>query len=1210
MTEPFLPQNQILSLRNVFGLNSKVKNNIWYINETTVVYPSGRCLVFHQSNGVRKIRTGSENTEGISALCLSPNRKYLAVAEKTEGLSATVKISDVKKNPPSIKLYETAQYTVKKTISHPITGSHEFVCIAFSLDGKYLVAQGGGPEYNLVLWSMEGKTRVVDTICTSSIDGDPVFQCSISPDNKTICVTGNGVFKLLAVDDKEKLKVLVDGLGKRDHEPYLSHTWLSEDRLIISNANGDLFLMENMEFKLLLPSSPSDGLSITSLIPYGSGFVCGGENGILSIFEKSGDDKEVYARSKTLRITNSTQYKELSETYLDHKILNFNLSPSNENLVLSTSSSQIFTLNISSSDILQKEDDIKFEYLSIPFHSKPITGMSTAIRKPIVATCSTDKTVRVWNYMDNSLNIVRHYPTEAYSVALHPSGLHLVVGFQDKLRFMDILGDDIREQKSFLVRNCAELKFSNGGHFFAAAHGNVINIYNTYTLQLISALRGHNGKIKALQWSDDDTRVISVGMDGAVYEYVIKTEKRTIHHTNKSVAYTSVITDGKNIYVCGSDCKIKSFSEGNPQAEYDTGDNLLVSMEYSEGQKMIFGGLDNGIVTVHSFPNLEFIEDKLLLHSGPINRIVKSWDDSYIFTAGEDGMLGIVEIRDRDGGKTKKDTKYSEEILISGADWEEKNNTIGELQAKVQELKSDHEYEQKKKEIEFNNTLREQAKNFNNELTKKQEELQSILQDKKTVMEDYEKKIDDLIEKHREKIKALEQDFNERLANSLEQISELNKEKDKEKKSIMEEAKFKEESHMREITDMTEEYEDEIKKRDASLSGIQDEKNELEKKFTEIKSQMEEDQDKEIKILKEMYEKKILKMNDSYNEAKSEANKWNDRFIALQKTLKQKLELIEKLEEKKQRAENFNKQYQEDIQKMTEENKEREETIIDKEKRIFKLKRQNQELEKFRFVLEYKISTLQEQIKPSKEEITTLRKESKKMRKELEKSKEKNDKLVLTIKDLELKIDGRVKEIQRLNFKIKDSDTLLKRIRGDIYKVAQLIQEPKELKEEVTKLYQNYVSEKINTQEMDFDILKEYDRQRAYLEKTVDSLQKKLIKAAETSKSDNKRIMNENVVLIKEINELRKEVRTLKSKLKEKEVESKIGKKNSAENLASALDRSSDLGGITSLEQALKEIDMQRTKIQALREKIEEMEAEKRALSRPISRERLPPVIV
>lgn len=1106
---------RILSLKNVFGLNAKVKNNIWYISESCVVYPSGRCLVFHQSNGVRKIRTGSDSTEGISSLCLSPNRKYLAVAEKTKPLSANVKINDLKKNPPVIKLYETSNYTVKKTISHPGVGSHEYVCIAFSQDGKYLVAQGGGPEYNLVLWSMEGKTRVVDTFCTSSVDGDPVFQCSISPDNKTICVSGNGIFKLLTVDEREKLKVLVDGIAKRDHEPYLAHTWLDEERLIVSNANGDLFYICQNEFKQILPSSPSDGLSITSLIPYGTGFVCGGENGIVSIFEKSADDKEIYARSKTLRIMNSTQYKELGETYLDHKILNFNLSPSNENLVLSTSSAQIFTLNISSSDILQKEDEIKFEYLTIPFHSKPITGIDTAIRKPIVATCSTDKTVRIWNYIDNSLNIVKHFPAEAYSIAVHPSGLHIAVGFQDKLRFMDILGDDIREQKSFLVRNCAEVKFSNGGHYFAAAHGNVINVYNTYTLQLVSALRGHNGKIRALQWSDDDTRVLSVGMDGAVYEYVIKTEKRTIHHTSKNVAYTSVVTDGKNIYVCGSDNKIKGFSEGTPQLEYDLGENTLVCMEYSEGQKLIFGGMDNGVISVHSFPNLEYIEDKIMLHSGTINRIGKSWDDTFLFTAGEDGMLGIIEIRDRDGGKAKKETKYSEEILISGADWEEKNATIAELQAKVAELKSDNEYEQKKKEIEFNNTLREQAKNFQLELSKKQEEIQSILQEKKVVTDEYEKKIDELIEKQREKIKALEQDFNERLHNSLEQIAELNREREKEKRAILEEAKTKEEMHMRELTDITEEYEDEIKRKEASSNALMDEKAELEKKFAEIKNQMEEDQDKEIKILKETYEKKLLKMNESYNEAKSEANKWNDRFIALQKTLKQKMEQIEKLEEKKQRAENLNKQYQEDIQKMTEENKEREETIIDKEKRIFKLKRQNQELEKFRFVLEYKISTLQEQIKPSKEEITALRRETKKMRKELEKAKEKNDRLILNIKDLELKIDGRVKEIQRLNFKVKDSDTLLKRIRADIYKVAQLIQEPKELKEEVAKLYQTYVSEQIATQEMDFDIQKEYERQRSYLEKTVESLKKKLVKATETSKADNKRIMNENVLLIK-----------------------------------------------------------------------------------------------
>jgi hypothetical protein len=43
-------------------------------------------------------------------------------------------------------------------------------------------------------------------------------------------------------------------------------------------------------------------------------------------------------------------------------------------------------------------EDTRYEYVIYPFHIRHITGMDTCIKKKQVATCSFDKTVRVWNY--------------------------------------------------------------------------------------------------------------------------------------------------------------------------------------------------------------------------------------------------------------------------------------------------------------------------------------------------------------------------------------------------------------------------------------------------------------------------------------------------------------------------------------------------------------------------------------------------------------------------------------------------------------------------------------------------------------------------------------------------------------------------------------------------------------------------------------------
>lgn len=71
----------------------------------------------------------------------------------------------------------------------------------------------------------------------------------------------------------------------------------------------------------------------------------------------------------------------------------------------------------------------------------------------------------------------------------------ILVGFSDKLRFMNLLMGDISKVYEFDVRSCRECRFSNGGQFFAAANGNLIQIFSTYTFENIGNLRGHSGKV-------------------------------------------------------------------------------------------------------------------------------------------------------------------------------------------------------------------------------------------------------------------------------------------------------------------------------------------------------------------------------------------------------------------------------------------------------------------------------------------------------------------------------------------------------------------------------------------------------------------------------------------------------------------------------------------------------------------------------------------
>ena len=94
---------------------------------------------------------------------------------------------------------------------------------------------------------------------------------------------------------------------------------------------------------------------------------------------------------------------------------------------------------------------------------------------------------------------------------------------------------------------------------FAAVHGNIIQIYSTTTFENITNLKGHNGKPRSVVWSADDSKIVSCGQDGAVYEWNSATGKRDGESVIKSCSYTSVaITpDGKNTFAVGSDKTLK-----------------------------------------------------------------------------------------------------------------------------------------------------------------------------------------------------------------------------------------------------------------------------------------------------------------------------------------------------------------------------------------------------------------------------------------------------------------------------------------------------------------------------------------------------------------------------------------------------------------------------------------------------------------------------
>ena len=96
-----------------------------------------------------------------SLQAVSPNKRYAAVADKGE--------------KPTVTVFDLHTLRKRKVLSFSELQAHEYVSVAFSPDSKYLIAQGGGPDWTLVYWGWE-KAKLMATLKTTNQNNSPVHQ--------------------------------------------------------------------------------------------------------------------------------------------------------------------------------------------------------------------------------------------------------------------------------------------------------------------------------------------------------------------------------------------------------------------------------------------------------------------------------------------------------------------------------------------------------------------------------------------------------------------------------------------------------------------------------------------------------------------------------------------------------------------------------------------------------------------------------------------------------------------------------------------------------------------------------------------------------------------------------------------------------------------------------------------------------------------------
>ncbi|KAF4740275.1 hypothetical protein FOZ62_029855, partial [Perkinsus olseni] len=342
---------------------------------------------------------------------------------------------------------------------------------------------------------------------------------------------------------------------------------------------------------------------------------------------------------------------------------------------------------------------------------------------------------------------------------------------------------------------------------------------------------------------------------------------------------------------------------------------------------------------------------------------------------------------------------------------------------------------------------------------------------------------------------------------------------------------------------------------------VDDEKALAIKVHSETVKQLEQDAVGELTDMKAQYEQLLSYERDDKVKLRGEAGIHKKHHEDLRKQMHKKEEEIRGQQEEARRKQDRIDELMAEREKSLKNIKEQDKVIGEKEQKIYDLKKQNQELEKFKYIMDYKIKELKAQVGPKEGDIAEMKKQISDMDRDLEEHHKQNKHLMDDIKQMR----GKQKELQREVVKNRQRLSDLRRVsrafKTDLYHTTQHILDPEKLRESFVAMAKKYAElpdddeeaaekkeedeeEEPDEQEptkKDIDALgeeirDEYEQQRGYLEAKVNKLRTKLQKDAEARRKDNSRIMGENIGLLSEIGELRKELQALKTERQERKM--------------------------------------------------------------------------
>ena len=282
---------------------------------------------------------------------------------------------------------------------------------------------------------------------------------------------------------------------------------------------------------------------------------------------------------------------------------------------------------------------------------------------------------------------------EIYTIALHPSGNYLVASFNSSIQFLNIYPKRIEKYHEIPKGSggiCNDIKFTTHGNLVAIQMGGEVHVYRFFTATCPDnyIFKGHEGHLRNISWTDDDSGLITTGIDNKIAVWHLPKpealDKRPepiwsyVSKLNEFISTVSIKVEleasernskdnktGTKQVVFGMGKKdvsiheiLQDTREGGDKTQgllkhrYEVGTPFESMLLYTS-RSCFFGGVNGegrpGSVMIVPFPFREEKPFEVQVHSAGVSRMCLNFEHTHLFTASADGSFAFLQITDKTG---------------------------------------------------------------------------------------------------------------------------------------------------------------------------------------------------------------------------------------------------------------------------------------------------------------------------------------------------------------------------------------------------------------------------------------------------------------------------------------------------------------------------------------------------------------------------------